>query len=112
MGIDTVTKLERGFRLSLNHAFGADSLNMLKGTAAFALAGWKLDLTGLGYNFARNQLTDYGIMVTRDLHCWEAIGKLQKLGTKWSYDFELRIKKLPDLKLGKSTFGSLLPKIP
>jgi len=111
MGTDTLTKLERGFRLSLNHAFGADSLNMLKGTAAFALAGWKLDLTGFGYNFARNQLTDYGILVTRDLHCWEAVGKLQKLGKKWSYDFELRIKKLPDLKLGKSTFGSLLPKI-
>jgi hypothetical protein len=50
-------------------------------------------------------------MLTKDLHCWEAFAKLQKLGTRWSYDFEVRIRKLPDLKIGKGTFGSLLPKI-
>jgi len=44
-------------------------------------------------------------MLTKDLHCWEAFAKLQKLGTRWSYDFEVRIKKLPDLKVGKGTFG-------
>jgi hypothetical protein len=50
-------------------------------------------------------------MLTKDLHCWEAFATLQKLGPHWTYDFEIRIKKLPDVKVGKGTFGSILPKI-
>ena len=82
---------------------------MITGTAAFAIPGWKLSLTDFGYNFTQKQVTNYGLLLTKDLHCWEAFAKLQKLGTRWTYDFEVRIKKLPDLKVGKGTFGSLLP---
>jgi hypothetical protein len=108
------TKSERGFQLSLNHTYvhsSAGATHMITGTAAVAIPGWKLTLTDFGYNFTQRQVANYGLLLTKDLHCWEAFAKLQKLGTKWSYDFEVRIKKLPDLKVGKGTFGSILPKI-
>jgi hypothetical protein len=108
------TRQERGFQLGLNHTFGrtasGTAVHMITGTAAVAIPGWKLSLTDFGYNFAMGQLANYGLLLTKDLHCWEAFAKLQKLGARWSYDFEVRIKKLPDLKVGKGTFGSILPK--
>jgi hypothetical protein len=116
------TRAERGFQLSLNHTFSQSAsgttvrvIHMVTGTAAVAIPGWKLSLTDFGYNFAaeypQKKITNYGLLLTKDLHCWEAFAKLQRLGDRWSYDFEIRIKKLPDLKVGKGTFGSLLPKI-
>jgi len=113
IGMDS-TREERGFQFGLNHTYGrsgATAIHMITGTAAVAIPGWKLSLTDFGYNFAQKQVTNYGLLLTKDLHCWEAFAKLQKLGTRWSYDFEVRIKKLPDLKVGKGTFGSILPKI-
>jgi hypothetical protein len=113
IGFDS-TRVERGFQLGLSHTFsrsGGSTAHMITGTAAVAIPGWKLSLTDFGYNFTQKQVTNYGLLLTRDLHCWEAFAKLQKLGTRWSYDFEVRIKKLPDLKIGKGTFGSLLPPI-
>ena len=104
-----------GFQLGFTHTYshnsGPSAVHMITGTATVAIPGWKLTLTDFGYNFTQKQVTNYGLLLTKDLHCWEAFAKLQKLGTRWSYDFEIRIKKLPDLKVGKGTFGSLLPSI-
>ena len=114
IGLDSA-RAERGFQLGLSHTYsrssGGSPAHMITGTAAVAIPGWKLSLSDFGYNFTQKQVTNYGLLLTRDLHCWEAFAKLQKLGTRWSYDFEVRIRKLPDLKVGKGTFGSLLPKI-
>jgi hypothetical protein len=109
---------ERGFQLGLSHTYsrtaGGSPAHMITGTAAVAIPGWKLSLTDFGYNFTesdpKKKITNYGLQLTKDLHCWEAFAKYQRLGSRWTYDFEIRIKKLPDLKIGKGTFGSLLPK--
>jgi len=113
IGFDS-TRAGRGFQLGLNHTYihsSTGASHMITGNAAVAIPGWKLTLTDFGYNFTQKQIANYGLLLTRDLHCWEAFARLQKLGTRWSYDFEVRIKKLPDLKIGKGTFGSILPKI-
>ena len=114
IGFDSA-RAGRGFQLGFshiyNHGSGGSVAHMITGTAAIAIPGWKLTLTDFGYNFSERQVTNYGLLLTKDLHCWEAFAKLQKLGTRWSYDFEVRIKKLPDIKVGKGTFGSILPKI-
>jgi hypothetical protein len=102
----------RGLQLSLNHTYihsSAGATHMITGSAEVAIPGWKLALTDFGYNFSQRQVANYGLLLTKDLHCWEAFVKYQKLGTRWTYDFEVRIKKLPDLKVGKGTFGSILP---
>jgi hypothetical protein len=113
IGFDS-TRAEHGFRVGLSHTYNHSSVgspvHMITGTAAVAIPGWKLSLTDFGYNFTQKQVTNYGLLLTKDLHCWEAFAKYQKLGGRWTYDFEIRIKKLPDLKVGKGTFGSLLPK--
>jgi hypothetical protein len=109
---------ERGFQLGLSHTYSRTSsgspAHMITGTAAVAIPGWKLSLTDFGYNFTesdpKKRMANYGLLLTKDLHCWEAFAKYQRLGSRWTYDFEIRIKKLPDLKIGKGTFGSLLPK--
>ncbi len=105
---DSLNQTEKGWELRLNHSLG-NQLNMLTGSIVFRYKGWQIGINSLGYNFIRKQLTDYSINIWRDLHCWEAIGTVSGLGEKWRYDFEVRIKKLPDVRFGKSTFQVFLP---
>lgn len=107
---DSAPQTERGVRLNASHALGRNQ-NMLLGSVALIIPGWSIGLNSLGYNFALRQLTDYSLTVVKDLHCWEALVNLSRLGTTWRYDFEFRIKKLPDVKFGKSTFRTFLPGI-
>ncbi len=99
---------ERGVEIRLNHTWGKNQ-NMLTSSATLYFPGWQLTLTSLGYNFIQKQLTDYQVSIWRDLHCWEAIVNLSGLGKEWRYDFEVRIKKLPDVRFSKSTFRTFLP---
>ncbi len=105
---DTIHQRENGFELRANHTWGKNQ-NMLTGSLSFSFAGWRLGLNSLGYNFVQKQLTDYSINLWRDLHCWEAIATVSGLGKQWRYDFEVRIKNLPDVRFGKSTFRTFLP---
>uniref|UniRef100_A0A7C4GJP3 LPS-assembly protein LptD n=1 Tax=candidate division WOR-3 bacterium TaxID=2052148 RepID=A0A7C4GJP3_UNCW3 len=107
---DSLPGSERGIRLNANHVFGR-SQNMLIGSVTAVIPGWSISLNSLGYNFALRQLTDYSLTVVKDLHCWEALVNLSGLGKTWRYDFEFRIKKLPDVRFGKSTFRTFLPGI-
>lgn len=102
------TRFLRGLRLTAGHTIGR-SLNMVNTSLSVELPGWRLGLNTLGYNFVTRQLTDYNISVWRDLHCWEALANATSLGGAFRYDFEFRIKKLPDIKLSKSTFRPFLP---
>jgi len=95
-------------RLNANHSF-SKTTNMVTGSFSLAVPGWNLTLANFGYNFRNHQLTDYGLEVVKDLHCWEALVTLNRLGARWNYNFEVRIKKLPDVKFGKSTFRPFLP---
>ncbi len=110
---DTTHRRDQGLELGLRHTVGGNSdsitYNMVTASAAIASFGWKLSLNDFGYNFKARQLANYSFTLWRDLHCWEAIVNLQKLGPKWNYDFEVRIKKLPDVRFGKSLFRGVLP---
>jgi hypothetical protein len=82
---------------------------MLRGSVGLTVPGWRLTLNSGGYNFVTKQVTDYSLTLWKDLHCWEAVVNLDRLGSVWRYDFEVQIKKLPSVKFGKSTFGPFLP---
>lgn len=105
---DTIRHQEKGWELRLNHSIGKN-IHMITGSVAFSYAGWRLGLNSLGYNITQHQVTDYSLTLWRDLHCWEALINLSGLGRQWRYDFEVRIKKLPDVRFGKSTFRAFLP---
>ncbi len=96
------------FEISLGHTF-SERANMVRASAGLYIPGWKLTLSSLGYNFKTKDLTNYNITLWRDLHCWEAIVTFDKLGETWKYDFEIRIRKLTDIKFGKGTVRSFLP---
>jgi hypothetical protein len=95
-------------RLGLNHVLYRDN-NMLTGVATLHVPGWRFDVSSIGYNFTRRELTDYSFTIWKGLHCWEALINIDKLGSQWKYDFEFRIRQLQDIKLGKSTFRGILP---
>ncbi|MCX7837719.1 MAG: putative LPS assembly protein LptD, partial [candidate division WOR-3 bacterium] len=61
-----------------------------------------------GYNGKERKFTDYSIAIWQDLHCWEGIFNFSKFGSLWRYDFKLRIKKIPEVAIGKDIFGFLL----
>lgn len=105
---DTIHQRENGWELRLNQTLGKD-LQMITGSVSFSYGGWRIGITSLGYNLTRRQITDYSLNLWRDLHCWEAVATLSGLGKQWRYDFEVRIKKLPDVRFGKSTFRTFLP---
>ncbi len=102
------TQSEKGLELSLNHTW-AKRQNMITGAITISFAYWRFTLSSIGYNFVQKQLTDYQVTIWRDLHCWEAIFNLSGFGKQWRYDFEVRIKKLPEVRFGKSTFRTFLP---
>jgi hypothetical protein len=61
------------------------------------------------YDVDNNRLLDQSLILTRDLHCWEASFRWSKFGDTFQYDFKIWIKKLPDVKLQRSFFEALLP---
>ncbi len=114
---DTTTTQAQEIIITLNHYLTASSdgltplvvqSNMLNGIFSLAPKGWRFDFTA-GYNLKQNSLTDYSISIWKDLHCWEAMVNINKLGSQWAYDFKIRIKKIPDVALGKGILGFVVP---
>jgi lipopolysaccharide assembly outer membrane protein LptD (OstA) len=114
---DTVTQQGQGITITINHYYTANSdglsspitqSNMLNGIISIAPKGWRFDIT-TGYNLKQKSLTDYSISIWKDLHCWEAIVNINRLGSQWAYDFKVRIKKIPDVALGKGILGFVVP---
>ncbi len=68
---------------------------------------WKLGFSGM-YDFLDNKLIDQNFSLTRDLHCWEAVFNFNSYADNWRYDFKLRLKEIPEIKLGKAIFGLFL----
>ncbi len=118
---DTIKKEEQGIRLTLNHFLTAilttnsdgdttlvTQSNMLNGAISLLPTGWSIDFT-TGFNFKEKKVTDYNFSIWKDLHCWEAFININRFGTQWTYDFKVRIKKIPDVTVGKGILGFILP---
>jgi len=114
---DTITQQDQGLTITVNHYLTANSdglssptiqSNMLNGIISIVPKGWRFDFTA-GYNLKQKSLTDYSISIWKDLHCWEAIVNINRFGSQWAYDFKVRIKKIPDVALGKGILGFVVP---
>lgn len=114
---DTITQSEQGVRISLSHllVYGSSGANFARQSNMVNVAmsilpkGWRFDLSS-GINFQEEKkITNYNISAWKDLHCWEAVVSFNKFGSQWSYDFKLRIKKIPDISLSKDILGFVLP---
>jgi hypothetical protein len=101
----------------LDHYLGKDQ-DMLSAKLAFAqppgppqgsfTMGWNIGISG-AWNITTGQITNYQLDVVKDLHCWEFVGNFTRFGSRWSYDFKLRIKDIPDVAVGKGLFSWALP---
>ncbi|MEO0131957.1 MAG: putative LPS assembly protein LptD [candidate division WOR-3 bacterium] len=113
---DSTNHLERGFKLNINHYFSTSveesflsTNNMINLTASIIPKGFRIDFT-TGINFKeRTKVTNYNITIWKDLHCWEAIMEINRFGAIWSYDFKIRIKKIPDVSFSKGMLDFILP---
>ena len=104
---DTAGRPGPKYRLALSH-FLSEREHMLSTEVRFEPKGWRLALTG-GWNIKEKSITNYNLEVVKDLHCWELVGNVSRLGSRWAYDFKVRIKAIPEVSVGKGLFGSLLP---
>jgi hypothetical protein len=104
---DTAGNAGPKYRIGLSH-FLSKEQDMLNLDLHAAPPGWNLGVTG-GWNIKDGRITDYTLDLVKDLHCWEAVASVSRLGDRWTYDFKIRIKAIPDLAIGKGLFGSLLP---
>ena len=50
------------------------------------------------YNFKEKKLISQSVEIYRDLHCWQLKFNWSKSGENWSYRFEVKVPKLPDLR--------------
>lgn len=104
---DTAGNAGPKYRIGLSH-FLSKEQDMLNLDLHASPPGWTVGVTG-GWNIKDGHITDYTLDVIKDLHCWEAVFDVSRLGTRWTYDFKIRIKAIPDVSIGKGLFGSLLP---
>jgi hypothetical protein len=104
---DTMGNPSTRYKLGLAH-YLSNEQDMLAAELRVQPKGWSLALTG-GWNIKEMKITDYTLDITKDLHCWELVGSVSRLGSRWTYDFKIRIKAIPDVSVGKGLFGSLLP---
>ncbi|MEZ4989399.1 MAG: putative LPS assembly protein LptD [Saprospiraceae bacterium] len=51
---------------------------------------WRINISRIGYDFIRKQLTYPSLMFSRDLHCWEM--SLSWAPTRGTYAFSIRVK--------------------
>lgn len=63
---------------------------------------------GARYDWEQREFVDYAFSVRRDLHCWEALLTFNQLADDWRYDFQVRIKSIPEVTIGKGLLGYIL----
>ncbi|MBN2620685.1 LPS-assembly protein LptD [candidate division WOR-3 bacterium] len=63
---------------------------------------------GARYDWEQREFVDYAFSLRRDLHCWEALFSFNQLADDWRYDFQVRIKSIPEVTIGKGLLGYIL----
>jgi len=98
------------YSLTFHHHYTKDGKHTVEPSLYFEPPGWKLGFTG-NYDIEERRFLNYSLNITKDLHCWEALFSLNRLGDRWEYDFKIRIKAIPEVQFGRGVFGFLLPGI-
>jgi lipopolysaccharide assembly outer membrane protein LptD (OstA) len=111
---DTQGFTTKGIRINLNYLLigserWAINSNMMNLTFSLIPPGWQFNFsTGINFNDPQ-RIANYSLEIYKDLHCWEAVADINKFGLLWSYDFKIRIKKIPEVSFSKGMLGFILP---
>jgi|GEM_PF-629423 len=68
---------------------------------------WSINY-GARYDWDARDFVDFNFSLRRELHCWEAVFSFNQLGDDWRYDFQVRIKSIPEVTIGKGLLGYIL----
>lgn len=68
---------------------------------------WSINY-GARYDWDTKDFVDFNFSLSRNLHCWEALFSFKQLGDDWRYDFQVRIKSIPEVTIGKGLLGYIL----
>jgi hypothetical protein len=85
-----------------------DSQQLFGGFNTWITKNWKIGYD-TRYDFNTKELISQKLSIYRDLHCWEAQFSWNSYGGRWKYDFTIKIKKIPEIKVTKGVFGIFIP---
>lgn len=105
----TTYTLSRGdFRATLTYNIREGSDESVWGSIYMnPTRGWRVE-GGIRYDIRNANIINEYVSLKRDLHCWELQFNYQRYGERWNYDFKLRIKAIPEIKVGKEIVKMLL----
>ncbi len=113
-GYETEGTAKKPWRLNLTHNYvkgigqNMDSQQLFGGFQTCVTKNWKIGYN-TRYDFDEKQLINQSLSIYRDLHCWEAQFSWNSYGGRWKYDFKIKIKKIPEIKVTKGIFGIFIP---
>jgi len=96
------------FSLNLNQRYTKDDIYQIWLNGGLKPTPYWVISYSARYDWDKKEFVDYRFGLTRDLHCWEAVFNFNQLGDAWRYDFEVRIKEIPDVTIGKGLLGYIL----
>jgi lipopolysaccharide assembly outer membrane protein LptD (OstA) len=96
------------FSINLNQSYAKDGIYQIWFNGDIKpTRNWSITYAAR-YDWENKELVDYSFGLNRDLHCWEAVFNFNQLGDTWRYDFQIRIKEIPDVTIGKGLLGYII----
>ncbi len=111
---ETEEKKRKMWRINVTHNFVKgigeliDSQQLFGGIDTWVTKNWKIGYN-TRYDFTEKRLINQSLSIYRNLHCWEAQFSWNSYGGRWKYDFKIKIKKIPEIKVTKGVFGIFIP---
>jgi len=102
------------WRMNVTHNFvkgigeNIDSQQLFGGMDTWITKNWRVGFN-TRYDFNEKKFINQSLSIYRDLHCWEAQFSWNSYGGRWKYDFKIKIKKIPEIKVTKGVFGIFIP---
>jgi lipopolysaccharide assembly outer membrane protein LptD (OstA) len=105
---------EKAWSVNITHNYvkgigeNIDSQQLFGGIQTWITKNWQIGYD-TRYDFTKKELINQRLSIYRDLHCWEAQFSWNSYGGRWKYDFTIKIKKIPEIKVTKGVFGIFIP---
>ena len=106
--------MSKQWRINVTHNYvkgigeQIDSQQLFGGIDTWVTENWKIGYK-TRYDFKENNLVNQTLSIYRNIHCWEAQFSWNSFGGRWKYDFKIKIKKIPEIKVTKGIFGIFIP---
>ncbi len=99
----------KNLKIKLTHHYTPERDHSMWGNISIPLTkNWDLKAERR-WDLKENKVTEESFSLMRDLHCWIAHLGYRKYGNSTRYSFEVKIKEIPEIKVGKGIIGWLLP---